>query len=1177
LVNVGEVYLASLERGRVPSPRPIAAREVPLVDRTEEMDVLKEAVYRAVHGEGGLVFIHGEAGIGKTRLVRELGAYARSREVQVLYGRCPALFRMDGVPPYILWKEVIKDYLETCTLDQLDKVIGFYPAEVAKLVPELSQKLRTLPQSFQISPDQEQNRLFEAVSQFITNISREAPLLVILDDLQWTDPSSLLLLHYLARGVQKTSLLLLGAYRSTDIDDKHPLTPVLAELKRERLPQSVSLKRMSLDETSEMLRQILEQDEVPTEFCRMVFEKTRGNPFFTEEVIESLKEEGIIHGEEGRWRFKEISKIEFPQSVKNVVKARINRLDEECQNVLTMASFIGNDFTLEAMSALTGIEENKLLELMDKLLKTGLIKEREIRGEGICSFADILVRDVVYEEVSLLKRKKLHDVVGSTLEKVYSKMIDEHLGELASHFLEGGDKEKALGYFLKAAEKAQKIYANVEAASYFQSALRLLEEKEGELQQKGRVLEELGDIKRLIGEYEASIKHWNDALPLWKQLDEKEPMARLHRKIASVSWLNMGETKKAKEHHDAAFKILENEPQSAELASLYEDKAGMVAMGATGDMAEALSWADKAVELAEKLNAFEVMARSNMWLGEISSWLGERKKATECFERALKIALDNGYMETAVWAYDDLALWTPSEDHERSQDYYVKAFELAKKVGTVDWIALIGLHLANRYYGMGEMDKAVSMAEESASLNRKVENMILLTWSLTWLGVFYGILEETEKSERCLNEAVTISEGLDDFQAILGAFVGLGWSHYRKEEYAKAKELMEKGYEAAKKHGANWIQWSQWIIRTYLESGEIEKARGLIDKLQENALKEKSKRLTAYAHAFRATMLRAQKKWDESIKQFDESVREFDALGARKWNMFDFAEYVLCEYARLYLDRDQEGDREKAHNLLNQALKIFQKMGAKKDIEKVEAKIAFIETGKEISKPKPTEHVSTGYADLDKLLYGGIPSNYAVVLTSPSCDERDLIMKDFLETGAKKDEVTFYVTIDPGVVKRLAEEFPSNFYLFVCNTQADVIVKDRPNVVKLKGVENLTDISIALTSTIRKLDPSLKGPRRICLGFVSDVLLQHRAVQTRRWLAGLLPELKSEEFTTLAVIDPQVHPSEELHAVLGLFDGEINIFKKEIEKGQGKYLKIQKMSNQKYLEDELPLKKGEPD
>ena len=1166
--------MSSLERGHVPSARPVAAKEIPLVDRTEEMNVLKEAVYRAVHGEGGLVFVHGEAGIGKTRLVRELGAYAQSRGVQVLHGRCPALFRMDGVPPYILWKEVIKDYLETCTPEQLYRVIGFYPAEVAKLVPEISQKLRTIPQSFPISPEQEQNRLFEAVSQFTTNISQETPLLVILDDLQWTDPSSLLLLHYLARGVQKTPLLLLGAYRSTDIDSKHPLTPVLAELKRERLPQSVSLKRMSLDDISEMIRQILEQDDVPPEFCKMVYEKTKGNPFFAEEVIESLKEEEVIYREEGRWKFKEISKIEFPESVKNVLKGRFSRMDDECRNVLTLASFVGNDFTLEAMCALTGIEENKLLELMDRILKTGLIKEREVRGEGVCSFADILVRDVVYEEVSLLKRKKLHGVVGCALERVYAKTIDEHLGELASHFLESGDKDKALGYFLKAGEKAAKIFASAEAASYFQSALRLLEEKEGGLPERGRVLEELGDIKRLVGEYDASIRYWNDVL-LWKQLDEKETMARLHRKMASVSWLSMGETKKAKEHHEAAFKILETEPESVELASLYEDMAGMVAMGASGDMADALSWGEKAVELAKKLNAYEIMARSYMWLGEIFSWLGEREKAHECFERALKIALDNGYMETAAWAYDDLAVWIPPEEKEKGQEYFERALTLAKKVGAADWIALISLHLSHSYFGMGKLSKAVSMAEESVSLNRKIENMIQLNWSLSWLGIFYEILGETDKSVQCFNEAVDISKGLDDFQAVLSAFVGLGWSYYRKQEYEKAKELMEKGYEAAEKHGAKWIIWSQWIIKTYLESGEIEKAKRLIDNMQEFALKEKSKTRTAYAHALRATMLRIQEKWEESAEEFKESIREFDALGARQWNMYDFADYVLYEYARVYLDRDKEGDREKAHDLLNQALEMFQKMGAKKDIEKVEAKLLYIETGKVPSVPKPTELVATGYADLDELLRGGLRSSSTIVLRSPSCNERDLLINSFLKTGAEKGEVTFCVTIDPSGAKALAEEFPSNFYLFVCNPQAEAIVKEASNIFRLKGVENLTDIGIALTSAIRNLDPSLKGPKRICIGLVSDVLLQHHAVQTRKWLIALTAELKSNGFTTLAVMDPRMHPPKELYATLGLFEGEINICEKETEKGIGKFLKINRMSNQEYLEDELLLKKGD--
>jgi len=1163
--------LASLERDRVPSARPIATREIPLVDRTEEMNVLKEAVYRAVHGEGGLVFIHGEAGIGKTRLVRELGAYARSRGVQVLYGRCPALFRMDGVPPYILWKEVIKDYLEACTPEQLYRVVGYYPAEVAKLVPEIGQKLRSIPQSFPISPEQEQNRLFEAVSQFITNISRETPLLVLLDDLQWTDPSSLLLLHYLARDVQKSSLLLLGAYRSTDIDSKHPLTPVLAELKRERLPQSVSLKRMSLEDTSEMIRQTLEQDDIIPEFCRLVYDKTRGNPFFVEEVIESLKEEDVVYREANRWKIKEVSEIEFPETVKSVLKTRFARLDEECQSVLTFASFVGNDFTLEAMCALTGIEENKLLELMDRMLKTGLIKEREIRGEGVCSFADILVRDVVYDEVSLLKRRKLHGIVGCALEKVYAKKIDEHFGELASHFLESGDKDKALDYFLKAGDKAAKIYANIEASSYFQSALKLLGEKEGETREKARVLERLGDIKRLVGEYETCQKHWAEALQLWNQLCEKADVARLHRKMANVLWEEMGDAGKAKEHLDKALKILEAEPESVELASLYEEMAHMYYR--VGDMAKALSWAEKALELAKKLNAHEVVASSSASLGTIFSFTGDMNKARECLERALKIALDNSYVDTALRAYQNLAGALPAEENERTVECYEKGLELAKKVGDVSYQSWTGLTLAWRYIGMGNMNKALALVEESVVLDRKAGNMTQLSSSIDGLGIVYQILGELDKSEQCHSEASIISQGLDDWQAISFNCWAFGWLHLEKGEYAKARELLEKGCEVSEKAGGKYTQMSnsQWLVWTYIELGEIEKANNLIDSLQKFAFEKEEKGFIATADALRAKLLSAQKKWEKSIELFEKSLQEHEALNARRWNVYLFAKWVLVEYARAYLEREQKDDREKASKLLNQALETFQKMGAKTDVEKVEAKLLYIETGKAASVPKPRGLVATGYADLDKLLCGGLRSSSAVVLASPSCNERDSLIKSFLKTGAERSEVTFYLTTSARAAKTLAEEFQSDFYLFVCNPQADVIAGSSPNVFKLKGVENLTEISIALTSAIHKLDTSQKGPRRACIEIVSDALLQHHAVQTRKWLTALTTELTSTGFTVLAIVDPQMHPPEELHAILGLFDGEINIY----EKGAERFLRIKRMSDQKYLDGELLLKKGD--
>ncbi len=217
--------------------------------------------------------------------------------------------------------------------------------------------------------------------------------------------------------------------------------------------------------------------------------------------------------------------------------------------------------------------------------------------------------------------------------------------------------------------------------------------------------------------------------------------------------------------------------------------------------------------------------------------------------------------------------------------------------------------------------------------------------------------------------------------------------------------------------------------------------------------------------------------------------------------------------------------------------------------------------------------ITTGYKKIDRLLGGGIPENYTVALNAPSCDERELLIRTFLENGARQGETIFYLATDPGVTKTLAEEFPSNFYLFVCNPNADAIVKSAPNVFKLKGIENLVDISIALTTAIRKLDPSSKSPRRICIGLVSDILLHHHSVQTRRWLSALIPELKSAGFTTLAVIDSQIHSPEELHAILGIFAGEISIQEKETSQGLKKFLKIKKMTNQKYSDRELLLRK----
>lgn len=920
-------------------PRTFAGKEIQLVDRVQEMTLLREAVDGAVRNEGCVAILHGEAGIGKTRLSRELGAYARLRGMQVLRGRCTALSKIDVMPPYILWSEVIKDYLQACTPEQLYRVIGLYPSEVSKLVPEIKHKLGAFPQSLPISPEQERNRLFEAVSQFITNISKEAPLMVVLDDLQWTDQSSLLLLHYLARSVDRDSLVLLGLYRDTDVDQKHPLPSILTDLNRERLLRSISLKRLSLDEVSEMIRQILEQDDVPGEFCRRVFQKTGGNPFFVEEVVKSLKEEGVIYPEENKWKIKEISKIDFPETVKSVLKARIGRLDEECQNTLTMASFVGNDFTLDALRGVTGVEEDRLLETMEKILESGLVKEKVIRGEDMYSFTDAVIRNVVHEEVSHVRHKKLHGVLGRALEKVYANKIDEHFSELALHFLESGEEEKALDYFLKAGERAQKLYAHNEAFSYFQHAFELLEEDADNLVQRVKIFEKLGDLSAWMGEVDAGMEYWDKSLTLWNKLWDKKNVARLHAKMAWWFWEVRGNKTKAAEHHRKALEILEKEPESIELASLFEDISHM--LWRTGKTAEAMPWAQKALKLAEQLDASDVLAWSYNDLGVLSLKSGESERAQQYYEQGLRTALASNLVIPAGTLYSNLCdLYLGTGELQKCFETAKEGSELTRKAGAFYSLVWIDMQLAGSYARRGEAQKALSIMEDIVALDKRIKNTSHLSYAMHGLGLVYLWLGAWDKSLQHLMEARDLGKEGGEYQSVGNATVALGELFVEREDYAEAEKYLKESsrtWEEAGDTDGQVLDLFPVLSRFYLRKGEIEKAREIIEKTSEHAAAAKKKMLVPYTDMLKGMLYRELKDWQKSEEHFEKGLSGYKSLNAQEWNIYQFAE-LLYEYGLMYLDRNREGDKEKAYSLLDQALVIYQKMDAKKRIERILAK-----------------------------------------------------------------------------------------------------------------------------------------------------------------------------------------------------------------------------------------------
>jgi tetratricopeptide (TPR) repeat protein len=216
-----------------------------------------------------------------------------------------------------------------------------------------------------------------------------------------------------------------------------------------------------------------------------------------------------------------------------------------------------------------------------------------------------------------------------------------------------------------------------------------------------------------------------------------------------------------------------------------------------------------------------------------------------------------------------------------------------------------------------------------------------LPFSLGNLGYIYLILGEWEKSEQYFKEALDLSQKLNQYPQIATNSIQLGslYGVYRGE-YAKAREFLEKAVEICEKAGAKYYQMfiSCTLIYLYIELGDLQEASDLLDSVQTFACEIKDTFLTPRTEALRGMLLRAQMKWEESIEHFEKSLQEYESINARRWLLYHFARFFLFEYARVYLERDQEGDREKAHNLLNQALEIFQKMGAKKEVERIIAK-----------------------------------------------------------------------------------------------------------------------------------------------------------------------------------------------------------------------------------------------
>jgi tetratricopeptide (TPR) repeat protein len=361
----------------------------------------------------------------------------------------------------------------------------------------------------------------------------------------------------------------------------------------------------------------------------------------------------------------------------------------------------------------------------------------------------------------------------------------------------------------------------------------------------------------------------------------------------------------------------------------------------TGEPAEALSWAQKALELAERLSASEVLAWCYNDLGCLSVKSGEFEKASQYYEQGLRIALEKNLVVLAGTFYNNLCdLYGGRGEFQKMFETAKEGSELARKSGALYNSVWVDTMLAASYAFMGEMQKALSMVEDILALDKRTKYTSHVSYAVWALGTLYCWLGEWDKSLQCLIEARDMAKEIGEYQSSGNATLTLGELFMEMEDYMEAEKYLNESnsiWEKAGDTSGQLVELFPTFSKLYLKRGEIEKARELIEKTSEHAAKTKNRLLLPYADMLKAMLFREEKSWKQSIQHFEKSLQGYKSLNAQKWYVGQFAE-LLYEYGLMHLDRNQEGDKEKAYSLLDQALEIYQKMDAKKKIEKIIAK-----------------------------------------------------------------------------------------------------------------------------------------------------------------------------------------------------------------------------------------------
>lgn len=700
------------------------ATKAPLVQREAQFRELQKCWLQAREGKGQLAFITGETGIGKTTLAQQVAS--QSPTAVLLISHCQELGRTQS---YHLFAEILRAYFATVPPEFSSEAARGLLSSFASLVPEIHDMIPNLPTQPLLNPEQERLRLMTNLTQFIRQASQERPWLLILDDLQWADQSSLDLLRYLGHHLPTMSIFIIGIYRDIEVERGHPLLETLRDLGGHPTYVQIILDRLNLEGVGELLNSLW-QANVPLSLVEKVYQHTEGNPFYVEEVANGLVDDGLVLFENGAWHFPTLEAVRIPPSIQELVWRRVANLSPNTQTLLRQAAVLGQSFRFDDLQVISGLSEWEVLEHLDMALERQLVQE--LPNENMLRFRHAEIRHVLYSDLGILRRRILHRAVAEWYETLYQQAqnrrpsthetekplpLNAMLSSLVYHYHQAEDWQQECHYARLAGEQAARQFANSEAINYLTRALELVARSDWEARYDILMLLERVYALRGMRERQRQVL---DEL----QIIANHPGTDVYHQVqvalrqAGYAEIN-GDYLKAITQAQMAIRLTrENHLMDLEIEAYL--RWGMCS-ASQGDYDLALTQLRQALALAQEAHLPLMRAQSLRSLGEVTWKSGDPRTARKYSLAALQMYQDLGDRQGEGATLSDLAIvaWY-SGSYDEANERFGQALRIYREIGDRQGESKVLNNLGVACDEQGDYELSRTYLEQGLRISREI-------------------------------------------------------------------------------------------------------------------------------------------------------------------------------------------------------------------------------------------------------------------------------------------------------------------------------------------------------------------------------------------------------------------------------------------------------------------------